>query len=48
MTYKEIAAELGMSPRTVETHKNHLLEKMQVKSIVEMVRRAIRDGLVSA
>lgn len=48
LSYKEIGAKLDISPRTVETHKNHLLEKMQVKSIVEMVRRAIREGLLEA
>ncbi|MEQ8903745.1 response regulator transcription factor [Ekhidna sp.] len=48
LSYKEIGARLDMSPRTVETHKNHLLEKMQVKSIVEMVRKGIRDGLIEA
>ncbi|MFY0689377.1 MAG: response regulator transcription factor [Cyclobacteriaceae bacterium] len=48
LTYKEIGADLGMSPRTVETHKLHLLEKMEVKSVVEMVRKAIRDGLIQA
>lgn len=48
LSYKEIGARLEISPRTVETHKNHLLEKMEVKSIVEMVRRAIREGLIEA
>ncbi|MGL1889440.1 MAG: response regulator transcription factor [Reichenbachiella sp.] len=48
LSYKEIGARLGMSPRTVETHKNSLLSKMQVKSIVEMVRKAIRDGHITA
>ncbi|MDW3209060.1 MAG: response regulator transcription factor [Reichenbachiella sp.] len=46
LSYKEIGAKLEMSPRTVETHKTRLMEKMGVKSIVEMVRRAIRDGLI--
>lgn len=46
LTYKEIGARLDVSPRTVETHKNNLLDKMQVKSIVEMVRLAIREGIV--
>ncbi|MEL7146317.1 MAG: response regulator transcription factor [Bacteroidota bacterium] len=44
LTYKEIGAKLKISARTVETHKNHLLDKFQVKSIVEMVRLAIREG----
>lgn len=48
LSYKEIGARLGMSARTVETHKNSLLKKMEVKSIVEMVRKAIRDGHISA
>lgn len=48
LSYKETAAQLGISPRTVETHKNHLMEKMQVKSIVELVRKAIREGIISA
>lgn len=48
LSYKEIGARLGMSARTVETHKNSLLNKMEVKSIVEMVRKAIRDGHITA
>lgn len=48
LSYKEIGAKLEMSPRTVETHKNNLLNKMQVKSIVEMVRIAIREGIIEA
>lgn len=48
LTYKEIGAKLDISPRTVETHKNHLLEKFETKSIVEMVRLAIRDGYLEA
>ncbi|MCV9386494.1 response regulator [Reichenbachiella ulvae] len=48
LSYKEIGARLGMSARTVETHKNSLLKKMEVKSIVEMVRKAIRDGHITA
>ena len=47
-TYKEIGAQLDMSPRTVETHKNNLMKKMEAKSIVEMVRIAIKQGLITA
>lgn len=47
LTYKEIGARLEISPRTVETHKLHLLEKFGVKSIVEMVRIAIREGHIN-
>lgn len=46
LTYKEIGSLLDMSPRTVETHKNNLMKKMEAKSIVEMVRIAIKQGIV--
>ena len=48
LTYKEIGAQLDMSPRTVETHKNNLMKKMEAKSIVEMVRIAIKQGVIQA
>ncbi|WP_462248508.1 response regulator transcription factor [Ekhidna sp.] len=48
LTYKEIGGKLDISPRTVETHKINLLEKFKVKSIVEMVRLAIREGHIEA
>ncbi|WP_421872832.1 response regulator transcription factor [Marinoscillum sp.] len=48
LTYKEIGAQLDMSPRTVETHKNNLMKKMDVKSIVEMVRIGIKQGIIQA
>ena len=37
---KRIAQELFISISTVETHRRHLLEKMQVKNSVELIRRA--------
>lgn len=40
-TSKEIARDLGISPRTVDHHRARILEKMQVKSIVELVELAI-------
>lgn len=35
---KEIAAELGISPRTVETHKNNLFKKLGINNTVELMR----------
>lgn len=35
---KVIAAELGISPKTVDVHRSHILEKMGVKSVAELVR----------
>jgi RNA polymerase sigma factor (sigma-70 family) len=45
---KEIAAALGISPRTVEVHKTRIMEKLGVRNVAELVRFAIaatpRDG----
>lgn len=38
MSNKEIAAQLGISPRTVEFHRAHLMEKMAAKGLPELVR----------
>ena len=35
---KKIAAQLGISPKTVDVHRIHIMEKMEVKSIVELAR----------
>jgi RNA polymerase sigma factor (sigma-70 family) len=38
---KEIAAALGISPRTVEVHKTRIMEKLGVRNLAELVRFAI-------
>jgi FixJ family two-component response regulator len=38
---KEIAAQLGISPRTVEVHKTRIMEKLGVRNIAELVRFAL-------
>lgn len=42
---KVVAYELGISPRTVEIHRAHLMEKMQVRSLPELVRLALAAGV---
>ena len=37
---KVIAQDLGVSPRTVEIHRARVMEKMAVRSVAELVRRA--------
>jgi RNA polymerase sigma factor (sigma-70 family) len=39
---KEIAAALGISPRTVEVHKTRIMEKLDVRNIAELVRLRFR------
>jgi RNA polymerase sigma factor (sigma-70 family) len=39
---KEIAAALGISPRTVEVHKTRIMEKLGVRNIAELVRLRFR------
>ena len=46
-TVKQIATELGLSPKTVSTHRARLLRKMQLKSSAELIRYAVRHGLSS-
>lgn len=41
---KEIARQLGLSVRTVENHRAHLMEKLRVKSAVELVRDFLLAG----
>ena len=38
---KEIAAALGISPRTVEVHKTRIMEKLGVRNLAELVRFAV-------
>jgi RNA polymerase sigma factor (sigma-70 family) len=39
---KEIAAALGISPRTVEVHKMRIMEKLGVRNVAELVRLRFR------
>ncbi len=44
---KEIAAMLDLSPRTVESHKYAIMEILDVKTSAELVREAVKRGLVA-
>src|SRR5689334_16977089 len=43
---KDIAKTLGISERTVETHRRSVMQKLDANSIVELVHYAIRNGIV--
>ena len=44
---QEVADELFISIKTVDTHKNHILDKLGLKNTAELVRYAIKNKLIS-
>ncbi len=46
MSGREIAESLGLSVRTVETHRAHMMTKLGVKKVATLVALAIREGRV--
>jgi len=46
-TMKEVAAALGLSPRTVETHKYQVMQALGLQTTTDIVRYAIEHGLVA-
>ena len=45
---REIAARLGVSVKTVESHRSQLMHRLDIHDVAGLVRFAIRAGLVSA
>jgi DNA-binding NarL/FixJ family response regulator len=43
---KEIAAQLGISLRTVHNHKYHIFQKLGINNTMEMVQYALRHGII--
>jgi DNA-binding NarL/FixJ family response regulator len=46
-TTKEISAALHISPKTVEFHRNSLMDELGVRTTAELTRYAISQGIVS-
>ena len=46
LSTKEIAFKLGLSVKTVETHRAQLMERLEIRDVAGLVRFAIRSGLV--
>jgi DNA-binding NarL/FixJ family response regulator len=44
---KEAAAALGLSPYTVETHRNNLMQKLNLHNTAEIVLYAVRKKIIS-
>jgi len=47
LTYKEIAEQMHLSPRTIDGYRDDLFEKLNIKSRVGLVLFAIKNGIVN-
>ena len=47
LSYKEIADKLFISPRTVESHKNRILEKLKLHTIIDLVKFGIKNNIIN-
>lgn len=45
-TNNEISEELFISVRTVESHKNHIMQKLNMKTAVDLVKFAIKNNII--
>ncbi len=46
LSYKEIGAQLNISARTVESHKKNIQEKLNLPTLADMVKYAVKEGIV--
>ncbi len=44
---KQIAAVLNVSVKTIETHRQQVMEKLNIHSVAELTKYAIREGITS-
>jgi DNA-binding NarL/FixJ family response regulator len=47
-TSKEVATTLGISPKTAETHRTNIMRKLDLHSVSELVRYAVRNRIIKA
>jgi DNA-binding NarL/FixJ family response regulator len=47
MTSRQIADKLCVSPKTVETHRTRVMRKLNLLSLADLVKYAVREGLTS-
>jgi two-component system, NarL family, response regulator NreC len=45
-TNKEIATMLNLSPHTVETHRSHIFQKLNLHTLPELILYAVRKGVI--
>ena len=47
LTTKDIASKLHISVKTVETHRKQIMDKLEIRSVAELTKYAVREGLTS-
>ena len=45
---KEVASFLGISVKTAETHRANIMRKLEIHSVSELVRYAVRNQIIEA
>lgn len=46
-TTRQIAKILGLSPKTVDSHRDHIMKKLNIRTIAGLTKYAIQEGLTS-
>ena len=46
-TTRELASLLNVSMKTIETHRLHIMEKLNLQNMVDLVKCAIHEGIIS-
>ena len=47
LTTKEIAHKLDISPKTIESHRQQVMTKLNITSIAQLIRYALKEGISS-
>jgi DNA-binding NarL/FixJ family response regulator len=45
---REVAKRLGLSIKTIESHRSEIMKRLRIHDVVSLVRFAIRVGLIPA
>jgi two-component system response regulator NreC len=48
LTNREVAKQLVISPSTVQTHRTHIMEKLELNNRTELVRYALQNNLLDS